>query len=68
MAKEALSRILSIFLNSQNIYHKIPIISLKLIKGFFAGLIFWRAYFWRGLLSEGVLRFKWVGLDDKKTA
>ena len=31
-------------------------------KGFFAGLIFWGTYFWRGLLSEGILCFKmsWV--------
>ena len=35
-------------------YHKIPIISPGLI----FGLIFWGAYFWRGLLSEGILHFK----------
>ena len=42
-------------------YRKIPIISPGLIfakKAFFAGLIFGGAYFWRGLLSEGILRFK----------
>ena len=42
-------------------YCKIPIISPGLIfvqKAFFAGLIFGRAYFRRGLLLEGILRFK----------
>ena len=28
------------------------------VKGFSAGLIFGRAYFQRGLLAEGILRFK----------
>ena len=40
---------------------KIPMISPGLVfvqKAFFAGLIFRGAYFLRGLLSEGVLRFK----------
>ena len=31
-----------------------------------AGLISRQAYFWRGLLLEGVLRLKMVGLDFKK--
>ena len=39
---------------------KNPIISPRFIcsKGFFAGLIFGAAYFRRGLLLEGILRFK----------
>ena len=42
-------------------YHKILIISSGLIfvqKAFFAGLNFGEAYFWRGLLLEGILCFK----------
>ena len=42
-------------------YHKIPIISPGLnicSKGFFAGLVLGGAYFRRGLLLEGILRFK----------
>ena len=42
-------------------YRKTPIISPGLIffqNPFFAGLIFGGAYFWRGLLLEGILRFK----------
>ena len=47
-------------LDSQDL-GKIPIISTGLIfvqKDFFAGLIFGEAYFRRGLLLEGILRFK----------
>ena len=47
------------------IYHKIPIINPGLIfvqKAVLPGLFFGGAYFWRGLLLEGILRFKmgWV--------
>ena len=46
-------------------YRKIPMISPGLIfvqKAFFGGLIFGGAYFRRGLLLEGILRFK-MGWD-----
>ena len=42
-------------------YRKIPIVSPRFTfvqKAYFAGLIFGVAYFRRGLLLEGILRFK----------
>ena len=59
--REALVCRVDVFYDALSKYRKIPIISPGLIfvqKASLAELIFGGAYFRRGLLSEGILRFK----------